>query len=283
MNKTLGIQKDVMIRNSMINAALKTHKNLTREDRLFVLSNVPNNITNEKLANFILQIYKLSNTGRFSLTFNADLDTHVKARINNRIPILIETAGSDKAWPELYDNKYLNSNEINTIKEMSNREYYAILNTIENANSNGNCNTTEELENILPSFCQKDRKDQKNKGHSDEQGDEELSIKDNKIFSLYSKCYDTVCLYESDQRGKIISLTSDIPRVAYVADSHNNTNTKFCFDVMKLVEQLAKEDYINPQTKIRFSDRTISQLMQKYRKEIAMYKKYLEILSKAGL
>ncbi len=256
----VAIPRDKLVQNSVLNATLKTHENLTPEDRAFAISQIlPLNLDNQQLASFILQIYKLSNTGRFSLTFNMDLDGHIKARVNQRLPILISTAGTEKAWPELYDNSYLNPTERETISQMSNREYYAILNAIETASC------VKDFENIIP--CQAERT-------------EELTVNDKGIYynSLYSKCYDTVCLYEAEQKGKIVNLDGQIPQVAYVADKTSTDYGKYCFPLMELIKQLAECNYINPQSSRRFSERTLSQLLAKYKKEVAMYRKHLEIL-----
>lgn len=260
--RAMAIPKDKLIRYSVLNSALKTHKLLSIEDRHFAITHILGlDIDDDVFTKFVLQIYKLSNTGRFSLTFNADLDTHIKARKSERLPILIVTAGTHKAWPEVYDNSCLCEDDIKSIEEMQNREYYAILNAIETSD----CVT--DLNNILPCDVSKSQ---------------EFTVNDTKIkyTSLYSKCYQTVCMYESEQRGKIISLDSEIPQVAYVADKHEGEYTKFCIPLMVLLQRLAKQNYDNPQTGIRFSDTLLSQLLDKYRVEIAIYQKYLKIINK---
>ena len=258
----IAIPKDKLIQYSVLNSALKTHERLTAEDRHYAITHILGlNINESDLAKFVLQIYKLSNTGRFSLTFNDDLDTHIRARKSERIPILIKTAGTNKAWPELYSNKYLSSEEITTIEQMSNREYYAILNAIETAECSIN------LDEILPCKVVQDEK---------------FTVGNKIIYNtLYSKCYDNVCLTESEQKGKIISFTHEIPEVAYVADKNvSGEPRKYCFPLMDIISRVAGGNYINPETGVRFSDRTISQISYKYKKELAMYRKYLEILNK---
>jgi len=255
----IAIPRDKLVQGSVLNSALKTHENLTSEDRAFVISQILLlDLDNQQLTKFIHQIYKLSNTGRFSLTFNMDLDAHVKARVADRIHILVSTAGTDKAWPELYDNQYLTQVEQDTISQMNTREYYAILNSIQTASC------SKDFENIIP--CRAEQVEQ-------------FSINTESIYynSLYSKCFGNVCLYEAEQKGKIINLDGQIPQVAYVADK-SSTQLKYCFQVMELIEQLARGDYVNSQSNRRFSNRTISQLLTKYKKEISMYRKHLDIL-----
>ena len=140
---------------------------------------------------------------------------------------------------------------------MSNREYYAILNTIQNASS------VKDFDNIMPCVTSQD---------------DILSLDKNGITytSIYSKCYDNVCISESRQSGKIIALKdSNIPQIAYVADGKGD---RYCFKIMELIERLAKGNYINPRTDLMFSEITLTQMLMKYEKEIKMYKIHLDII-----
>ena len=268
-NTVIGIPRSKLVKRSILDAVLKTHGNLSEDDRNFAINEIIDaKLDDQDLAKFIHQIYKLSNTGRFSLTYNLDLDSHIKAKIPIRIKELIQVSGDEKAWPELYDNNYLTEIDINVIEKMSNREYYAILNTIQTASS------SKDFENIIPCVTTQD---------------DAIYLEKDGIYhtSIYSKCYNNVCLSESQQTGKIISLTSDIPQIAYVAEgSDTDTNTDigvYCFKIIDLIEQLSRGDYTNPNTGKIFSNRVLNQLLSKYDKEIKMYKKYLTILEKAGL
>lgn len=281
VKRVIGIPRDILIKQKMIETALKTHDDLSTEDRRYAMNIFLKNISGkstEKVANFILQIYKLSNTGRFSFTYNLDLDTHIKAKIPERIKLLFDVSGTERAWPELYKNPYLTDEEKESIKTMSNREYYAILNTLENTLS-FNQNNDDNLKEILPCEVSKD---------------ESLSLDEKGIHhtSIYSKCYDSVCISESNQSGKIISFSNNIavPQIAYVADNKPDNNKsedgkkpgngkKHCFKLMELIEQLAKGNYINGQTGEMFSELALHQMLTKYEKEIKMYKRHLDIIN----
>ncbi len=255
----IGIPRADLVQKEIIESSLKTHNNLSDEDRKYATNEIVKlNLNDRDLASFIAQIYKLSNAGRFSLTYNLDLDTHIKERVSERIKTLVGVAGKEKAWPELYNNPYLTDEETKTIQTMSNREYYVILNTIENA-------VVGNLKEIIPCTISKD---------------DILSLTDGgiKYTTIYSKCYDNVCISETRQSGKIISTAQgDIPQIAYVADG-TDKNNKHCFKVMDLVKQLAKGNYINSNTNSMFSDLLLSQLLSKYEKEIKMYKRHIDIL-----
>ena len=261
----VAIPKDKLIRKTILETAFGTHKDLSNADVNFVVDEILKmELNNQQLTNVVLQVYQLSNTGRFSLTYNMDLNSHIKIKDTERINTLADVAGTNKAWPELYNNHYLTDQDKKVIEEMANREYYAILNTLETGND-------DNLNNILP--CEMST-------------DNILSLTDSdiKYTTVYSKCYDNVCISEATQRGKIINMVgsksdSDIPQVAYVADMNNGVGTKYCFKIMDIIERLAKGDYINPRTGTMFSEIALSQLLYKYDKEIKMYKKHLDILN----
>lgn len=249
------VPKSKMFRKDILTVILKTH-NLSSDEIEFAANEVLKmNLSDKDLSNFVLQAYLLTNTGRFSLIFNNNLDTDIKFKIG--IEKWVKMAGTKEGWPELYDNPYLTNEETKIIEEMSNREYFAILNTLETCKS---CENTGSIE-IFP--CKTTQ-------------DDSVYLNNNIVYtSIYEQCYENVCISESIQRGKIISLKSgsDIPQVAYVGDGKG---TKFCFKVMELIEQLARGNYINPQNNEMFSDTVLNQLLSKYNKEIKMYKRFLQ-------
>ncbi len=253
--KVLALPRNKLIARSVLISALKTHPSLTVEDIRWFLNQVQQ-LNNRELTELILRIYKLSNVGRFSFIYNQDLDSHIKDRNAQRVQTLIRVAGKECAWPEVYNNILLNSEERQTIEKMANREYFSILNTLETAQP------SDDLDNIIPCTVSTD---------------EIIGLSQNA--TIYSQCYDNVCIAESQQSGKIISFSNAIPQVAYVADQ----TERYCFPLMEIIQQLAQQNYINPQTNQRFADITLKQLLTKYEKEIKMYKYYLETLKEHNL
>lgn len=252
----MGIPKDKVIQLNILSVVLKDHK-FNPEITKGVINKVLNlNLTDSQFAKFVLQIYKLSNAGRYSLTYNKMFEDMVGNK--QSIKKLIRIAGTEEAWPELYSNNYLNREEKNSIEKMYRREYYAMLHTIENSDSYS--------DNLLP--CEIN--DQKTVTLNDE------GIK---YTTMYSECYEKICITENKQTGKIISLgNNDIPQVAYVGDK----GKKFCINLVDLIERLAKGNYINPDTNMEFSKTLISQLLSKYEKEIKMYKYFFRELKFSG-
>lgn len=250
--KVIALPRDKLIARSMLISALKTHPSLTVEDiRYFVNDFSIKKLKNKQLADLILRIYKLTNVGRFSLTFNQDLDSHIKSRDSDRIEILIKVAGNECAWPEVYDNLLLTPEEKQSIEKMALREYFSILNTLETADP------ADDLDNIIPCTVSVDNI---------------IGIGENT--NVYSQCYDHVCISEAQQSGKIISFKSEIPQVAFVADQ----TERYCFPLLDLIKQLAENNYVNAQTNKKFSDITLTQLLLKYEKEIKMYRHYIDTL-----
>ena len=248
--KVSALPRNKLIARSVLISALKTHPSLTVEDIRWFIQEVQQ-LNNRELTDLILRIYKLSNVGRFSFVYNQDLDSHIKERDIQRVQILIKVAGRECAWPEVYNNFLLNSQERETIERMANREYFSILNTIETADP------SDDLDNIIPCTVSTD---------------EIIGLSQNA--TIYSQCYDNVCIAESQQSGKIISFSNTIPQVAYVADQ----SERYCFPLLDIIKQLAQQNYINSQSNRGFADITLKQLTTKYEKEIKMYKYYLDTL-----
>ena len=253
--KVLALKRDKLIARSVLISALKTHPALTVDDIRWFLNQVQQ-LNNRQLTDLILRIYKLSNVGRFSFLYNQDLDSHIQERNTQRVQTLIKVAGKECAWPEVYNNILLNSEERETIERMANREYFSILNTIETADP------ADDLDNIIPCTISTD---------------EIIGLSQNA--TIYSQCYDHVCIAESQQSGKIISFSNTIPQVAYVADQ----TERYCFPLMDIIKQLSQNNFVNSQTNQRFGDVTLKQLLTKYEKEIKMYKYYLDTLKEYDL
>lgn len=255
-----GIPRCRVVKRSIIMSALKTHEKLNDEDRRFGVTVIDKlNLSDEDLASAVLHMYKLTNTGRFCLTFNLDLDMHLKSKNKNRVEALAK-ASKELAFPELYENESLTLQERQVLERMYNKEYYAVLNTIETAK------TTREAAIILP--C-------------DHEHDEILFHDSNHYLSIYNKCYKDICIYESWENGEEAfapSGQSSIPCKVYVSDR----DKAYCFDMIELVKKLGRGNLINPNTGIEFSNAAQCQLINKYMKEIKMYRKYLCILKEHG-
>ena len=233
-----------------ISSALKTHLELETQDIIFGTKSIIKyyekfNLDDEKLTHIILHIYKLSNTGRFSIKYNEKLDKLIKDK-EDLEEFLNTSIRLADFFPELYDNKLLSPKEFKSIESMKQKEYYAILNTLEQLKYNKSDIT------ILP-----------------------YKVEDKP--SIYSKCYKDICIYENLELGTLPG-NHIIPQKIYLADSSSGENKSYCFDVMEIVANFSNNNFDNPKTHKPFSGRARNQLLTKYNKEIKMYTRYLEYL-----
>ena len=269
MKGVMAIPKSKIILKEMLVNVFKTHPDLDADDINYIVLLIMNlNLNDNTLAKFITQTYKILNTGRYSLYFNTKLENNIKRRCGKDIAEQIKNSGTEVSWPELYCNDLLNDDEIDIVDSIAKREFSVILYTIEKSKTS-NCSV------VFPTF---------NNNHQTNNNQISQDLDGIYYNSLYSKCYNEVCIAESKQKGKIVSFDeSKIPQVAYVSDDNNHDTTKnknFCFNTMYLISRLSKENYINPETKLPFTTRTLCQLMAKYQIEIKMYKKFLLLINK---
>lgn len=224
-----------MFKREIIKEVLTSHPELNSKDVTYITALIlSKNFSDENLARYLVHMYKLCNTGRYSLTYNLNLDTHIKARDSKTLSLLL-TLPKKELLPELYDNKLLLPFEFIAIEKMYNKEYYALLNTLEMSNNSNNY-----------------------------------------FLTIYNRCYQDICTYEYLEES-IIRGTCKIPQKLYIADSSSGEDKAYTFIHMEIIERLARKDYRNPKTKLRFSDRALAQLFKKYGKEVKMYIRYLGV------
>lgn len=219
---------------------LKTHPFLDMKDIEYTANIVCNlNLDNKQLAKFLLHSFKRSNIGKFTLTFNHNLDYYIKNRDKDKLQLLISLSEND-AFIELFDNPLLNSTEISTIYDIYKLEFLALLNTIEYTLS--------------------------------------LQSSESRFDSLYSKCYIGICNYklENGCTNDILQsyqIPSSIPISDF--DIDNQADKIYYFDLYELINLIINDNNINKFTNKPFSHSVYDLIKQKYNKEILMYKKFL--------
>ena len=238
-------------------------------------------MSDAQVAAFFLQIYRGSKTGRFSLTYNLDLRIHIQMKKPDRIRYLLELAGSKKSWPEVYFNPLLSPEEINIMLDTYNREYYAMLNTLETLLSSSSCKihheiTTEEKQTVDTVL------DKDGQIHHTSISNEIDSC--DIISDSYSRCYENICISETIQTGKVIKLSEkEFPKVLYIEQAVDGSDgtEKRCFDSLELIGKLAKLPEKDPAIQ-DLSETAIEELTKAHGTEIKMYKHHLDILRKNG-
>lgn len=270
--KVYVIPKEIALCHRLIIETLKTHIKLSPCDRKFTADFVCNmDISVQELAKFVHHSYKLSNTGRFSLSFNYLLDLFIKQRNRQKIKDMV-LLPSEQAFIELFDNDSLTHTERNTIKSMYNREYIAILNTIQHALSDD-----DHIANILP--CYK---------HAKCQYSTEPDIINES--PIYTKYYRRICLAFNENSEDVISQTvtwgnEHIPQIIHLSDINPDGQhiTAYCFNILELIQELTKTNPINKYTQLPFGQNTLTNLRLKFAKEIKMYKRHQNFLLQHNL
>jgi hypothetical protein len=248
----IAIPEYKLIRKSMLMTALQSHENLTKDDINYIIDIVVFGYNRDELpdklfSHFILHLHNLTYTGKFSLTFNKNLDKAILKRNMEWIKLVLEKYSKNIYLPEVYSNQNLSDKEKKGIVKISRKEYLAILRTLQKANI-GN------IGNLLPKIV------------CESLSEEQLSVDQDGIYynSLYSQCYNNICLYESKQIGKITDPNGDNIRNIYISDGNNDG--KKCYDLMKIIRKV-----ITSPSGPDLSDRMISQIKDNYSKEIKMF------------
>lgn len=252
------LSREQTVYKDVLGTALATHDKLNSDDIRFGTHILLQALsTDESVATAVLHMYKLTNTGRFCMLYNLDLDMHIKERKHKRVKSLA-TASTQTAFPELYTNSELSEEDIKTIQSISNKEYHAILQAIQAAITS----SVPISVDILPRYNERD------------------SGK-NSLYSLYSQYYRDICVYESNYTGKYCS-SSDIPFHVYIIDNSEGEPKSYCLDVMHVISAFAKGNYKKNKCNHIFSDQSKKRLHAKYDKEIKLYRRYLAILTQAS-
>lgn len=255
------VPASVLICNKLVDQALRGHEVLSEEDIAFGANYVCSlGLNPEKLALVLLMMSKHTNTGRFALSFNHELDNALKIR---DVAILRRILSGENYLVEIYDNPDLTETEKATIERMLAREYQAIRETLNQGEpllARGQLDPRDlldpcpEVEGIM------------------------AQVNDHRV-SLYTRCYDQVCLRETLPGG------SQIPSVIYTVDQPLGSAVPhtFCFETMELVAALVQEVPVNPVTRQPFSELALSLLLPRFAKEIKLYRRYLKQLHSVGL
>lgn len=237
--------------------AFNTHPNLTDEDKKYIINLIiKQNYSIRDLSDILVRVHKQTNTGKFSLIYNLILDNNIKAK-SSKLPELLKLSATKKAWSEVYQNNLLNKEDIDIIEKMSNQEYQYILNAIKSTLDDLNLERFD-WNSIIPcsSNCYYN-----------------LSYDSDGIYYniINSEC-NSLQLKELKQYGKIISFDSKNIKTAYIHEHPINYKN---YKTMNLIEQLANNNFIDPDTNQPFNQTVLTNLLNIYKLEINLYKKYL--------
>jgi len=187
---------------------------------------------------FLLYTNKNTTIGRFCLSYNEYLDYAIKMKDTKIITNMI-TGIQENAFIELFDNKLLSEEEKSLVKKVLNRELSIINATMEQV-----CKNQDISSNILT-----------------------------ETNSVYSEYYKNSFLSE-----KFLHYSSRIPKKIYVKDKIENKKIPmiYMFDYFELIGSLSSDSNMNIQSEKPFNERVYNSLIQKFEKEIKLYKRYLK-------
>ena len=157
---------------------------------------------------------------------------------------------------ELYDNPFLSEDDKEYIIRLVEREIFAmgyflkLLEKNPNADQNEVCNQ-EVIEN------------------------------ETNMVKLTTKCYDEVCIQDAkiltdNSVRAIMSKYEKPPETFYTVDNAETTPQVYCFDTLELIGIICNDNPINPKSNKPFSKYAIKLINDRFRKEINLYKRYLQ-------
>lgn len=231
------------------------------------------------LVLFILHSCKNLQTGKLSFIYNFELDDAIKMRNEERLSKLLNLEPILR-WQEKTKNDELDSDEQSELTEMRNKEMIVVMNVV----AEGRNMKAPYIQKFLTNCCN-----------------------DNKITkgdtSVYTSCYKGVCIQERNQKrhqrvlkeckGDICEridmknhdeiIAPDLsPEVIMIQIPQENSfyeNELRCYDFNVILEALTQNPVIDPITKEELSSEIVDVLIDRYSKEIKMYKFYLNYLN----
>jgi hypothetical protein len=243
---------------------LRTHSDLSSEDIQYA-SNVISSLFSENDEKFsinqlLLILVYMDQTGicKFALTFNQELDKVIKNKDQQSLLMLL--MGPKELFIELYNNPYLldtDKENIIQLLETAKTALYLLFTLIQRKIIN--------MEMVPDPIC------------TDET---QITFEENEEWTeLTTKCYDEVCLQESSALNGLLSKYNQPPSYVFTIDKSASAQLPqiYCFNLLELIDAVTKTPAYNPKTGRTFSDLTLKIIEQRFRKEIALYKRFLEL------
>lgn len=234
------------------------------QDQLRDNPTASNYLTEDQLIRFLIYANE-RDIGKFALTFNDQLDSAIKNRNNLALNELL--LGPKEMFLELYNNPYLTNQDREFLIRLVSREEYATTLVLGHLRKKLlNLETVDDTCHNTELIVQKQR-----------QGNMV------RVVSLATKCYGEVCIQDakilSDDLARATMSTYEKPtETVYTIDKPRtavNPQT-YCFNTLDLIAAITENIPINPISREPFSDYALGVIRQRFRKEIAMYRRYKE-------
>lgn len=287
VSPALAMTDDELACFHAVTFVLQSHKRLAEEDIQYVANyissfyahskerfredpNAANHLDDEQLIRFLVYANQ-RDIGKFALTFNEVLDTVILARDEITLKELL--LGPREMFVELYNNPYLSSEDRDFLIRLVSREEYAITLLLGQLKKK-----ILSLETIDTSCTNEDLIIQAQR-----------SDKAVNMTVLSNKCYDEVCIQDarilSDDTARAAMSTREKPaETVYTVDKPQSSATPrtYCFDTLELIAAVTDDAPINPKSREPFSDFALKIILQRFHKEIAMYRRYRDIKASSG-
>lgn len=266
-----------------IKYVLRSHKQLTENDINYAsnyitsfysyshhishLNSRNNQVLDNEQLNIILVYADQKGIGKFALIFNEKLDVSIKTRNNTLLKSIL--LGPKEIFIELYDNPYLSDDDREFMIRLISREMFAMTMSIEMLKRRDSVFTDNVCKLKTTNIYGKN-----------ERGVINMTL-------LSTKCYDEVCIQDAkiladDSVRAIMSQYEKPSESVYTIDKASNTSNPqvYCFDTIELLSYVTENIPINPHTNSPFSEYSLKLIHQRFNKEISMYRRYKEVISK---
>ena len=269
------ISKRPVFCRQLIGECLTTHNDLNAEDIKFALQFNCNIFSDQQLAIIIVHLCKTTDIGKFSLSYNYDVDTVIRGRNFTRWVRLLQVDHMT-AFPEFYDQKHVfTPTEQASIQRTHSREYNAAFQLVKKADK------------IVPPYSQYLIKpcpvyqDNSSKVMSSSFHDGVVKLDGKTKVSIYTSCREGVCIAEKTHSDiNFAALSSGDTDTLMVPFKGGNEITRVeCFKVLDLTRIVSVSPAINPATGIPFSSSILQMIRNRLAKEIKLYKYFI---SKVG-
>lgn len=211
------------------------------------------NIDDSKLAKLAVLVNK-KGVGSFAFTFKSLFTQNIEEQNYSDLKDLFNS--EKELFSELFDNEYLEDNDMRYLNTLYEKEYFAFMLSINKLREGIFVNSSHDCKQNL------------------------TFAKNDKILNIFNDCYDQICFSENEVTGRtrmedILDL-ADIPaQDVYILDRDETSANTYCLKFEELLESLSSNPPINPKTETEYSDFAKNILYENYRKELCMYRKFI--------
>lgn len=295
---------EVASKDSLVRRAFRTifeqRANFRPEDIDFgveVISRMTPPMHIEQLSLIMLYSNRLTQTGRFAISFNYDLDMAIVQRDVGDVTKLC--SGGRNMFVELYDNQQLTREEFLGVATRTEKEYKAMYSAIMDSEKTGediivnpqSCEITmlqfDGISDTYPGTSTVDDLDPSNITKDNLMRlSEDLSNRSahsKKKVGTYAKCFKDICVWELDEQqipnknDNVVLNDSQMQMKIPIVESREGSMTKelFCFDYLELIFALSISPIVNPKTMKPFSSKLEGLLRFQYIIPIKLYQRAL--------